>query len=84
MPDTPSDAVRSRLPKGRVRIPAELQHDGSASVDHQVEPPVVPRHGKALVGQVGGDAGADQPHALHGHHLASNHCRPAEDQKHQC
>ena len=61
------------LPHGRIGTPAKLQHDGSAAVDHQVEPAVVARHGEALVGQRRRHTHADQTHPRRGHHLPPHH-----------
>ena len=60
-------------PERRIGVPAELQHDRAAAVDHEVEPAVVPGHGEALAGDVGGDADADQTHPGRSHHLAADH-----------
>ena len=50
-----------------------MEHDGAASVDHEVKPTVVSCHGEALVVDGRAHPHADQAHAGRGHHLTSHH-----------
>ena len=54
-------------------VPANLHHDWSSAVDHEVKPSVVPGHGESLVGNVGADPDPDQAHAGWGHNTATDH-----------
>ena len=69
------------VPERRVWVPAELQHDGAAPVDHEVEPAVVPGHGEALVGQGRRHPDPDEAHAVGGDHPAADDGGATETQE---
>ena len=62
------------VPERRIWVSTELKHDRSASVDHEVEPPVIPGHGEAFVGQSGRHSDPNKPHAVTGNDLTSHDC----------
>ena len=64
--------------------PAQLECDGSSSVDHEIEPAILTGRGGADVLDAGGDPDSDDTTPCSGHHATADHRRAPASRHHLC